>query len=152
MPIAKLLRTVFGIETADSEESTGSTSVTVEREPADEDENEAESEPDTEVSEPDPGVGADPGEPGVDTEAETDIQESDADTEAAPEGDTSTADSSDEPVDSVSGIGSAYAEGLEATGIETVGDLLAADPAEIAADSDLSEKRVSGWQDAAEGE
>jgi predicted flap endonuclease-1-like 5' DNA nuclease len=158
MPIAKFLRTVFGIESADPEESTESTSVTVEREPAAEDddaEDETEAEADTEPPEPDAEVETD--EPDAEVEAEeTDAEveaEVDAEeTDAEAEEDTPTADGSEASVESVSGIGPAYAERLEAAGVETVADLLAADPEAIAAESDLSEKRVSGWQETAETE
>jgi len=53
------------------------------------------------------------------------------------------------PVEEVSGIGPAYAQRLNDTGIESVGDLLAADPEDVAASTDLSPKRISRWQDAA---
>lgn len=154
MPIAKFLRTVFGIESADPEESTESTSVTVEREPAAEDDD-AEAEADTEPPEPDAEVETD--EPDAEVEAEeTDAEveaEVDAEeTDAEAEEDTPTADGNEASVESVSGIGPAYAERLEAAGVETVADLLAADPEAIAAESDLSEKRVSGWQETAETE
>lgn len=56
----------------------------------------------------------------------------------------------DTPVEDVNGIGPAYAQRLTDAGIETVDDLLAADPDEVADATDLSPKRVSRWQDAAE--
>jgi predicted flap endonuclease-1-like 5' DNA nuclease len=52
---------------------------------------------------------------------------------------------SDEPVQHLSGIGPAYAEQLADAGIETVGDLAAADAAELASATDLGEGRLSGW-------
>jgi predicted flap endonuclease-1-like 5' DNA nuclease len=55
------------------------------------------------------------------------------------------------PVEDVNGIGPAYAQRLDDAGIETVGDLLAADPETLAASTDLSPKRITRWQDAAEG-
>jgi predicted flap endonuclease-1-like 5' DNA nuclease len=56
----------------------------------------------------------------------------------------------EEPVDSISGIGQAYAKRLNEAGIESVADLVAADAAEVADETGLSEKRIRGWQDAAE--
>ena len=56
----------------------------------------------------------------------------------------------EEPVDSVSGIGPAYAKRLNEAGVESVADLLEADAAEVADETGISEKRVRGWQDAAE--
>jgi predicted flap endonuclease-1-like 5' DNA nuclease len=49
----------------------------------------------------------------------------------------------------IKGIGPAYGDRLEAVGIDTVADLATADAGEIAAETDLSEKRVSGWIDRA---
>ncbi len=54
------------------------------------------------------------------------------------------------PVEEVNGIGPAYAQRLNDAGIETVGDLLSADPDDVAEATDLSPKRVGRWQDAAE--
>lgn len=51
----------------------------------------------------------------------------------------------DEPVDTISGIGPAYAERLGEAGVDTVGDLAAADPAALAAETGLGEGRVTGW-------
>lgn len=68
------------------------------------------------------------------TEAEPGGAEADVEPEAA-----------DEPTDVVKGIGSTYAERLAEGGIETVGDLAAADPAEVAAEADVSESRLERW-------
>jgi predicted flap endonuclease-1-like 5' DNA nuclease len=56
----------------------------------------------------------------------------------------------DVTVDEVSGIGPAYAERLSEAGIETVADLLAADPENLAESTDVSAKRIGRWQDRAE--
>lgn len=56
----------------------------------------------------------------------------------------------DTPVEDINGIGPAYAQRLRDAGIDTVGDLLAADPADVAESTDLSPKRIGRWQDAAE--
>ena len=61
------------------------------------------------------------------------------------------ADAGGIPVEEVDGIGPAYAQLLDDDGIETVGDLLAADPEAVAEATDISPKRVTRWQDAAEG-
>jgi len=50
-----------------------------------------------------------------------------------------------ESTDTIKGIGPAYAERLADAGVETVGDLAAADPAALAGETDLSESRLSGW-------
>ncbi|MEF8908490.1 MAG: helix-hairpin-helix domain-containing protein, partial [Haloarculaceae archaeon] len=52
---------------------------------------------------------------------------------------------SDEPVDSINGIGPTYAERLEAAGIETVGDLAAADPGTVAEAAEAAESRATDW-------
>lgn len=52
-------------------------------------------------------------------------------------------------VETVSGIGPAYARRLMDADIVSVSDLVSADPAELAAETELSEKRIRGWQDAA---
>ncbi|WP_254273919.1 helix-hairpin-helix domain-containing protein [Haloarcula marina] len=54
-------------------------------------------------------------------------------------------DGSSLPVTEIKGIGPAYAERLSGLDIESVGDLAAADAADIAAETDLSESRVAGW-------
>lgn len=53
-------------------------------------------------------------------------------------------------VEDVSGIGPAYAQRLGDAGVETVSDLLAADPDDLAAETDLSAKRIQRWQERAE--
>jgi predicted flap endonuclease-1-like 5' DNA nuclease len=55
-----------------------------------------------------------------------------------------------EPVTVLKGIGPAYADRLEDAGIETVADLAAADPEELAERVDLSAKRVGRWVDTAQ--
>lgn len=54
-------------------------------------------------------------------------------------------ETADEPTDVVKGIGATYAERLTEAGIETVGDLAAADPAEVAEEADVSESRLERW-------
>jgi predicted flap endonuclease-1-like 5' DNA nuclease len=70
------------------------------------------------------------------------------DPEAVAEPDAPSADDvADDPVDSISGIGQAYAGRLAEADIETVGELLEADAAELSGRTDLSEKRIRRWQE-----
>ena len=131
--VFKLIRTVLGLESSDS---SGGTDVTVERESdaAAADTDAAASTGSMTEEPPEPDAAAEPAE-------------------AA--GPTSGADSLDpgddsEPVENVSGIGPAYADRLSEAGIETVDQLLDADPEELAADTDLSAKRIGRWQERAE--
>jgi predicted flap endonuclease-1-like 5' DNA nuclease len=48
-------------------------------------------------------------------------------------------------VDTIRGIGASYAERLSGAGVETVGDLVGADVGELAATTDISEKRIGEW-------
>ena len=84
-------------------------------------------------------AGADEETDGAEDAAETE----DGDTETAA---TETEDGdSDEPVQMIKGIGPAYAERLETVGIETVGELAAADAATVADGIDVSASRVGDW-------
>jgi predicted flap endonuclease-1-like 5' DNA nuclease len=71
--------------------------------------------------------------------------ESEAADEVGEDDAESTADGSTESVETIKGIGPAYAGRLEEVGIETVGELAAADAAEVADGIDVSESRVSDW-------
>jgi len=82
----------------------------------------------------------------------TDVVGSETDEDEERGANDSSVDGAGEPVDSINGIGPAYAERLDGVDIETVGDLAAADAADIAAETDLSEKRVQGWIDSARGD
>lgn len=73
--------------------------------------------------------------------------EDDAAPEAEKAGDAETA--SGEPVDSIKGIGPAYADRLAAAGVETVSDLAVADADELAEQTDISATRIQGWIDRA---
>ncbi|WP_340100358.1 helix-hairpin-helix domain-containing protein [Salinibaculum salinum] len=60
-------------------------------------------------------------------------------------------ESADSPsVEEIKGIGPTYAERLEAVGIETVADLAAADPAEVAAAAETGETRAGDWVERAQ--
>lgn len=112
-------------------------------------------------------------EPAFDSEEEGELAdedgETDADEEPSEEGDTADTTelstnepaegaspenddedvTDDRPVDSLSGIGSAYAERLADAGIETAGDLVNADPLTVAEESGISEKRIERWMETA---
>lgn len=115
MSIISKLKAFVGLDSGGR--GAGGTSVIVEREPA------AESE--RAVKEP--------------TTASTDGADSTADHAA------STTDAADDPVDTISGIGPAYAERLAEAGVETVGDLAGADAASLADETGLGEGRVTDW-------
>lgn len=55
-----------------------------------------------------------------------------------------------DPVDQIKGIGPAYGERLAEMGIETVDELAAADPVDVAEGASVGEKRASRWIDRAE--
>lgn len=69
----------------------------------------------------------------------------DADADAAADADADA----DESLQTIDGIGSAYAERLRAAGIETVGDLRGGDATALAEETGLSEKRIERWIDRA---
>jgi predicted flap endonuclease-1-like 5' DNA nuclease len=55
-----------------------------------------------------------------------------------------------DPVDQIKGIGPAYGERLAEMGIETVDELAAADPVDVADGASVGEKRASRWINRAE--
>ena len=171
MGVFKLLRTVFGLGRS---ESTSGTEVSVEHEPEGGDDTDEETESDTdEVSNADDAVAAETDaaastgsmveEPTSDPETAAEPAEAGADVSDHSGTDTVAAESAeaagpvpdepeggDEPVENVNGIGPAYAKRLSDAGIETVTQLLDADPEAVADETDLSAKRISGWQENAE--
>ncbi|OAQ51783.1 hypothetical protein HTG_15485 [Natrinema mahii] len=76
--------------------------------------------------------------------------EADDDVDDDTEPDTEPEPENQEPVDSIKGIGPAYADRLAGAGVETVGELAVADAADLAEQTDISEKRIQGWIDRAE--
>lgn len=129
MGLLQKLKSALGLDgpTSSGTRRSGDVDVTVEREPSTEDEDavkgtdtaESSAESDTSETESDPVV--------TDAEADDDPQRS------------------GDPVTEIKGIGPAYADRLHGQGIETVGQLADADPAAIAAETDLGEGRVSDW-------
>jgi predicted flap endonuclease-1-like 5' DNA nuclease len=130
-------------------ESDGATEPEVE---ADESDSEVEPE-DEETTEPEVEAEFDDTETATAESDTEDTDEPDAEAEgsedAEPEVEVENADAS---TDTIKGIGPSYAETLSAAGIETVGDLAAADATDIAGETDLSEKRVGRWVARARGE
>lgn len=91
-----------------------------------------------------------PTEEAPDVEAETGIDEESEPAETPdPAAASETDEDGDAPVDSVNGIGPAYAQRLADAGVETVGDLVAADVAEVSEIADISESRIERWQERA---
>lgn len=83
---------------------------------------------------------------GPESQVETpEATDAEAETEAEPEV------GADESVDTIQGIGPAYAERLREAGIETVGDLRGADVTDLAEETGLSEKRLGRWVERAGG-
>lgn len=81
-----------------------------------------------------------------DVEEETASADVEGATESADESDDDgTAADEGEPVDTITGIGPAYAERLADAGVHTVADLADADAAELADAIDVSETRIEGW-------
>lgn len=65
--------------------------------------------------------------------------------DSAPESTEVNDQGSDQPVEAVPGIGSAYAERLREAGVDTVGDLAAADPEQLADVSEIGAGRAETW-------
>jgi predicted flap endonuclease-1-like 5' DNA nuclease len=97
-----------------------------------------------------------PTEPSVDPEAggavESGVTIDEAETPPTDEDDVESdppEDDSDEHVETVRGIGPAYAERLADAGVETVGDLAAADAGALSRQIDVAESRIVRWIDRA---
>ena len=84
---------------------------------------------------------------GTDTDTDTADEAVSAETRAADADDDHGAAATDTAagVDTITGIGSTYAERLATEGIETVEDLAAADPEAVAAAADAAESRAESW-------
>lgn len=187
MSLVKMLRSVLGLDSDDSEDERGDrssarrTEVAVEHEPDTESEDAVKgtgtagsgdgepvaAETDaagstasiTEEPPDEPGEAAEPAEaagpasqveesePGPGAE-EPAVEAGGADEEAEEAGEEAEGSA---PVDTISGIGPAYAERLGNAGVETVGDLAAADAAGLADETGLGEGRVTDWIERARG-
>jgi predicted flap endonuclease-1-like 5' DNA nuclease len=122
-----------GHESAGAE---GRTNVTVEREPTATVESRADVETEATVK-------------GVETATESTPKADEPDTGSDDSaGDAETTGESD-PVDSIKGIGSAYAERLADAEVGTVADLLTADLERVADEADISQSRLETWQERA---
>jgi len=166
MGLLQKLKSVLGLNGTESSGSgrSGDVDVTVEREPSTESEDAVKgtetssrgetddagangSEADSATEEADATVDAG----ATDSEtADEATEETEPDADSATEEEDATVDGSTDPVTELNGIGPAYADRLAGVGIETVGELAAADPAAVADEIDLGESRVAGWVEQAE--
>lgn len=147
MGIISAIKSALGLE--DASQSVGGTDVTVEREPASSDREFERSEgrtggptdhsgeetggltPSDESTDPDAGV-----EAGASEDAAGDEESTSGDESTAVEG---------ESVDSIKGIGSAYASRLEAAGVHTVDDLAESNAVDLNDATDIGEGRIERW-------
>jgi predicted flap endonuclease-1-like 5' DNA nuclease len=162
MTLLDTLKSLLGLERKESQTRDEDVGVTVEREadrapepvssPAGRAEREAEPEAggDQESEAADAGVEPETEEEG-ETVDEADAAEAEEEGEDETDGEAGDAGGSDEPTDTLKGIGPTYAERLSDAGVETVGDLAAADAEELADQVDnVGESRTSDWIDRAE--
>ncbi|QIO22425.1 helix-hairpin-helix domain-containing protein [Haloarcula sp. JP-L23] len=148
MGLLQKLKSALGLDEAESTSAAGSSGdvdVTVEREPSTESEDAVKG-TETATTERESDVGAaESDETAADIDATVPEAEPDATDDADEEPEPAVPEGSDDPVTEIKGIGPAYAKRLSGLDIETVGELAAADAAEIASETDLSESRVEGW-------
>lgn len=159
MGVIEKIKSVLGLGNGADTSRDRDTEVVIEHEPeVDSDEGSVDEppEPSTEategVAEAEPTTGPSSDDEATEDEsvAETPGAEPEADTsETEPEAETGEPTDLDRSVQTVSGIGPAYADRLADAGIETVDDLLSADPESLAESADLSAKRIGRWQDRA---
>lgn len=165
MSVFNLIRTVFGLSssssnrsTSKSDRSTSDYAVDDETESDDAADDAAASDTDatastgslTEDMVDDEDVAKEPAEQGTDVSNHSGTDRS-ADEPGEAAGPVPTdPDEGAEPVENVSGIGPAYAKRLQDAGVETAQQLLDVDPADLADRTELSEKRIEGWQERAE--
>ena len=138
MGIISKLKSIFGGEDERVRPRDGGTSPSVGEEPAvgrEGNEPAAESERAVKGVEPADESGTVDGGVGAESTAETSTSTTD--------GDTSAGDG--EPVDSIKGIGAAYAERLAGAGVHTVSDLAGANAEDLAEQTDLGAGRVGKW-------
>jgi polyhydroxyalkanoate synthase len=84
---------------------------------------------------------------GDDEAVEVPIEETGADEDVS--AGATDADATDTDLQELDGIGPAYASRLEAAGIDSIETLAGAEPAVVAADTDIDEGRIRRWIDAA---
>lgn len=166
MGLLQKLKSALGLDGAQSPDpgtaAPGDVNVTVEREPASESEDavkgtETASSEAGESAEPDqtertPAESSDSAVPEADepdVEDSTGAETTDASEEETAVSTEEAAAVSDDPVTEINGIGPAYGQRLSEAGIETVGDLAAADAGELEVATDISANRIQGWVDAA---
>ena len=88
---------------------------------------------------------AEPGEAAGPPAGSADGDDPAAGDEAAADDDVEADDMAGEPVETITGIGPAYADRLDEAGIESVAELAAADSETIGEAIDVSPKRVADW-------
>ncbi len=136
---------------AAAEPESDETDAAPDAEPETESEPESESESDADATD-DAGTDSETAEVDSETadmepEAAGDADAASEDTESAPSVDdtaetTEPDETTREPVDAIKGIGPAYADRLAGAGVDTVDELADADAAELADQTDISEKRI----------
>jgi predicted flap endonuclease-1-like 5' DNA nuclease len=131
MALLKKLKSLFGLDDGSQPESSRDVGVTVEKE------RQAEA----------TAEGDDGGSIAEHTTDEPTAESADETTEPEPETDADDEpdDEESDPVKDIKGIGPAYADRLGTVGIETIADLADADPEAVAAETDISETRVTEW-------
>lgn len=105
------------------------------------------------------GPGVEDAEPATTEEADPAVTDDEEQADIEDEGDTQGGEDAaaaelppgvaEEPVDSVNGVGPAYAARLEKAGIATVGDLVTADTDAVAEESEIAASRIERWQERA---
>ena len=150
MALLQTIKELLGFGSGESERDETETTVTVERELDEQVQAEPEAERDDEVEPGDDEVepGDDEAEPG-DDEVEPGDTEPDADDGSGEERGVGDDGSDGESVERIKGIGPAYGDRLAEAGIETVDQLAAADPAEVAERASVGEGRAATWIDRA---
>ena len=132
MSLIQRIKSVLGLNGSTRPEDDRPVAVTVEHDPSVTDDEEAD------VEDPDTTDERDEVPESIEPEGETEEEPAEDATDPEPE---HLAD----PVIEISGIGQSYSERLEQAGITTVGELIEADPEELAAETDLSSTRIERW-------
>lgn len=140
MAMLSKLKKLLGL--GGSSRSDAGTSVPVEREP--------EAETERAVKTSSPFEATEPDDTGRGVESVDDLSTDDEPIEAAepavePDDDTSPAAGSTDDVQSLDGIGPAYADKLGEAGVHTVGDLAGADAEALAEETGLGAGRIASW-------